>query len=448
MPYTRTRSKNIPVSGYLLFTVFLFLCIPQNRLHAQQSLLSIQGILKKANGDAVVDGNYDLTFKLYTAETGGTPIWTENQMDVEVTSGIYSTVLGNSDTLDVPFNQPYYLGITVGSGVNEMTPRIQLTSAPYALSLIGINNKFPSTGQVIADSIDVNGNVLTQSGAPGTNGSNRNGYGFLGDKDSGLYSTAAGEVSLYVNNAEIVEVKPALVDIKTDATVDNLKLKAEGKISYNGQNDWRLVEVDYMESSAEDWKVYNPLPGGPPSGGVGTAWKNGTGTAATVTSFTDDFAGKAMMPTAQGQVFKKQFTLPGSNVAGTYTHVKVVFNYYFLNSWDGNDADLGWAALSKTENCTELSVGWVSGHTFYASAGHNLGSGNAGEGTFGPAANFVTGSAQAPGQWSDQWRTEQMVARYPSGAGNTNFWVIFGHAANELVDAENFAVGMIEIWVK
>jgi hypothetical protein len=41
-----------------------------------------------------------------------------------------------------------------------------------------------------------------------------------------------------------------------------------------------------------------------------------------------------------------------------------------------------------------------------------------------------------------------MVGRYPSGPNNGNFWVIFGHASNEVVGDENFAVGMIEIWVK
>ncbi|MCC6410681.1 MAG: hypothetical protein IT270_03425, partial [Saprospiraceae bacterium] len=171
--------------------------------------LSIQGILKKSNGVAVEDGDYSITFKLYTAQAGGTAIWTEVQPSVEVSSGIYSATLGIITPLNIPFNQLYYLGVTVGS--TELTPRILLTSAPYALSLIGQTNKFPSSGLVQADSIKVNGGVLARGGAPGANGASRNGYAFSGnsgDKDSGVFSTAEGEVSLYSNNVEVLEVTP------------------------------------------------------------------------------------------------------------------------------------------------------------------------------------------------------------------------------------------------
>ncbi len=115
------------------------------QLHAQlDPTLSIQGILKKSNGAAVDDGAYSITFKLYAAAAGGAALWTETQSDVEVSSGIYSAALGVVTPLNVPFNQLYYLGVTVGS--TELTPRVLLTSAPYALSLIGQSNKFPSAG--------------------------------------------------------------------------------------------------------------------------------------------------------------------------------------------------------------------------------------------------------------------------------------------------------------
>ena len=65
-------------------------------------------------------------------------------------------------------------------------------------------------------------------GAPGLNGSAHNGYGFLGDKDSGLFSTAANEVSLYVNNAEEVQVRPDLV-INREVRPENLRPEARRK---------------------------------------------------------------------------------------------------------------------------------------------------------------------------------------------------------------------------
>jgi hypothetical protein len=115
------------------------------QLQAQASL-SVQGSLQNFNGTAVDNGVYDITFKLYTTDAGGTPIWTEVQ-SVNLIGGVYSVLLGAVTPLNVPFDQPYYLGLTIPGGP-EHTPRTQLTSAPYALSLLGQDNKFPSTGNV------------------------------------------------------------------------------------------------------------------------------------------------------------------------------------------------------------------------------------------------------------------------------------------------------------
>ncbi len=115
-------------------------------LHGQAKL-SIQGFLKKSDGAALPDGEYALKFRIYNVETGGAPIWEETQSTVDVTGGIYSAILGAVTPLNIAFNEPYFVSVTVGSGT-EMVPRIQLTSAPYALSLIGQDNIFPSSGNV------------------------------------------------------------------------------------------------------------------------------------------------------------------------------------------------------------------------------------------------------------------------------------------------------------
>lgn len=125
-----------------LFTVnfILLICLwafPQS-LHAQGVVgtLNIQGTLKQNNGQPVDDGAYALTFKLYTAPTGGTALWTETQDSVNLVGGLYSVALGTVTPLTPNFDVPYWLGVTVGTGV-EMQPRLALTAAPYALSLLG-----------------------------------------------------------------------------------------------------------------------------------------------------------------------------------------------------------------------------------------------------------------------------------------------------------------------
>lgn len=86
--------------------------------------ISIQGILKDGDGAAVADGNYKLTFSLYTA--AGTLKWTEDQPSVRVRGGVYSALLGtvkdfNTQGNTAIFDVPYFLGVKVNDGT-ELTP--------------------------------------------------------------------------------------------------------------------------------------------------------------------------------------------------------------------------------------------------------------------------------------------------------------------------------------
>ncbi len=127
------------------FLLFLLLAAACTQLSAQATL-SIQGTVQSYDGSAVDDGEYDITFKLYTVDNGGTAVWTETQT-VDVTGGVYSSLLGTVNPLNASFSEVYYLGITLPGGP-ELIPRSRLTSAPYALSLIGQGNTFPSSGPI------------------------------------------------------------------------------------------------------------------------------------------------------------------------------------------------------------------------------------------------------------------------------------------------------------
>ena len=98
--------------------------------------LSYQGVLTDNSGVNVTDGNYDLTFNLYAVETGGSALWTETQ-SVSISDGIFNVILGKVTSIDLPFDNPYWLGITVGTGT-ELTPRIELTSAAYSLNALSV----------------------------------------------------------------------------------------------------------------------------------------------------------------------------------------------------------------------------------------------------------------------------------------------------------------------
>ena len=83
--------------------------------------MSYQGVLKDAAGNPVPDGTYSVEFNLYEAGTGGTTLWTEPHA-LQATGGIIEAALGTVTPLNaLPFDVPYWLGISV-DGEPELTP--------------------------------------------------------------------------------------------------------------------------------------------------------------------------------------------------------------------------------------------------------------------------------------------------------------------------------------
>lgn len=92
--------------------------------------LRYQGVLTDPT-NAPLTGAYALTFRLYATPVGGAPLWTETQADVPVDDGLFGVLLGSLTSLALPFDQPYWLSIEVGTD-GEMTPRQPLASVPTA----------------------------------------------------------------------------------------------------------------------------------------------------------------------------------------------------------------------------------------------------------------------------------------------------------------------------
>ena len=139
--------------------------------------LNYQGVIDGADGKPVADGQYQLTFKLYTQATSGSAMWSETQ-NTMVTNGVFSVLLGRVTSLaSIPFDKPYWLGITVGSG-SEMTPRVELSASAYSLRAravadSSITGMGIASGQVIRNlngmtdsvSIEAGNNVSIQKSA-------------------------------------------------------------------------------------------------------------------------------------------------------------------------------------------------------------------------------------------------------------------------------------------
>lgn len=132
--------------------------------------MGYQGVLTDEGGSPVPDGTYSMTFSIYGEPTGGTALWTETQ-DVPVAGGNFDVVLGKITPLSsLQFDDPFWLGLAVG-GEAEMTPRTELTGAPYShmartVEDGGIVSQKISDGTVVRS---LNGRTDTVNIVPGEN---------------------------------------------------------------------------------------------------------------------------------------------------------------------------------------------------------------------------------------------------------------------------------------
>lgn len=93
-------------------------------------VMSFQGKATDKSG-APLNGTYNLTFRIYNTETGGTPKWTETQSNIPISNGIFQALLGNVTPLNLAFDEAYWIGVEINSD-GEMSPRTKLASVPYA----------------------------------------------------------------------------------------------------------------------------------------------------------------------------------------------------------------------------------------------------------------------------------------------------------------------------
>lgn len=152
-------------------------------------IMSYQGTLRDpSTGRVVPNANYNLTFRLYEASTGGTHIWEEAHEGVSVRGGVFNVILGDGRptprplTLsnNVPFDRPYWLAVSVNGGP-ELTPRLKLTSAAYSFNSRRL--ELPFSGTALSSSAFQIANTSTASSANGI-------HGIISSTTAGAFSAA------------------------------------------------------------------------------------------------------------------------------------------------------------------------------------------------------------------------------------------------------------------
>jgi len=97
--------------------------------------INYQVMLTDDADQPLADQSVQLVFRVYNVEAGGGQLWTETHNVATNSIGVVSVVLGSTNPLAISFDGPLWLQVEVDSEV--LSPRRQLTSAPYALSAGG-----------------------------------------------------------------------------------------------------------------------------------------------------------------------------------------------------------------------------------------------------------------------------------------------------------------------
>lgn len=133
-------------------------------ISSSTNTIAYQGRLANAGG-APLTGVYSIIFRLYSAASGGVPLWEEQWTGpngVSVSDGLFNVMLGSLTPIPsavVTGSNTLWLGITVGTD-NEMVPRVQLGSVPFAVQALTVpDGSITSSKLNLTNGLTVTGNT-------------------------------------------------------------------------------------------------------------------------------------------------------------------------------------------------------------------------------------------------------------------------------------------------
>lgn len=92
--------------------------------------VNYQGRLIDGSTGLALPGSHTLTFTLYDSSTGGGSLWSETKTETADSSGVFSTLLGSVNPIEVGFAEPCWLEIEVDGEI--LAPRREVVSVPFA----------------------------------------------------------------------------------------------------------------------------------------------------------------------------------------------------------------------------------------------------------------------------------------------------------------------------
>ncbi len=152
----------LPSRGNVLFTTLMIMLLlwaqtagafpALDSSAASTGTIAYQGRLADSGGNPLTT-TVNMTFRLYSAATGSLPLWSEDwtgSNGVQVSDGLFNVMLGSLTTIPqsvISGSPTLFLGITAGTD-DEMAPRVQLGSVPFAVQALTVPNGSVTTAKI------------------------------------------------------------------------------------------------------------------------------------------------------------------------------------------------------------------------------------------------------------------------------------------------------------
>lgn len=190
--------KRLLAISLVIITLQCFAELPQK--------MSYQGVLTDNDGNPVANGSYTVGFSIHNnpgdrAVRERNQLWSETQT-ITVNNGQFRAILGSVTPLNLPFDEPYWLAITVNG--NTMTPYSELTSVPFSFNSKNSMNADSLNGFAGSHYLDWNNMSNVPPGfADGTDASGSVLYDAVVASSGGDYTSlqdavTAGKKTIYV----------------------------------------------------------------------------------------------------------------------------------------------------------------------------------------------------------------------------------------------------------
>jgi hypothetical protein len=172
------------------------------------------GSLTNEVGQPVTNGAYDFSFALYSAETGGEPLWSEAQEGVTVQGGAFTALLGSAAPLpqEALAGGAHWLAVAVRgpgeSAFSALTPRQKISAAslaapaaPQALSCahthlyenwVGSDSSYALRIENDGSGVGLIANSTSSGDAARAIGVNGLGLEAMSDSKSAIYASTGG----------------------------------------------------------------------------------------------------------------------------------------------------------------------------------------------------------------------------------------------------------------